>query len=122
MRTIEFNGIQINIYNDLLKYGKEFLGVPDGAHADVEGSDMTGGCASIEHNSISFYVNPNHSFDELLETVAHELGHLITGGYEKNPPDEDGYSEEHEKKANHYQEFTMDAYKLAKKLHSDEKL
>ena len=116
MEKFKFKGIQIHVYYDLLEFGLKYLEVPKGCEPDYESSDKTGGVTIILDNFIAFYVHPKHDFDDLLATVSHELGHLITNGYTENPPDEDKYFDEHEKKAEHYENFVIDAYNLTKKI------
>lgn len=75
----------------------------------------TGYCM-LNTNVVTLLILPNCQFMDLLETISHELGHLIIGGYTYNPPDVEQYYAEHEKKAEHYQNFVLDAYAVTLKV------
>lgn len=86
---------------------------------DVDSLPESAGFADIDGNEIAIYKNEICSFDDLLSSVAHEMGHLITGGYVDNPPGAEVYDELHEAKAEHYETFTVDAYQVAKMIYAD---
>lgn len=97
MYKLKSNSTEVRVYTDAKEYEKAFFD-----ELDKENIPISSGFACISENWIAVYVGKNDQLDELLEIVAHELGHIIYGGYE-----------DHEEKAEHYQEFTMDAYNLA---------
>lgn len=122
MITFNFKNIKINIYTDPMEFAncdeKPFGEIPDDyTFAGVQGGNSTG-FASIDLNMISIYVGPNCEFKDLLSTTSHELGHLIEGGFKKNPPQKDRYFNKHEEKANHYENFVLDSYDLTNLIFS----
>jgi hypothetical protein len=114
MKKITYKKIKVCWYSDPMEYAKKFIDIPEGAElAEVP---QSAGMAELDTKTIHIFMNLCCPFEELLSTVSHELGHLIEGGYKKNPPDKERYSNRHEDKANHYETFTMDAYKLTLKI------
>lgn len=114
MITQEIDNIKINIITNINEWGKEFYDIPEDAilenTEDLEKECM--GFSSIDDNEIWIYKSKNSSFEELLSVVSHELGHLITNGYKKNPPQTKRYNSKHELKAIHYENFVMKSYKI----------
>lgn len=85
----------------------------DAAEPEIAEGFSTG-FAMLEDKIIRLYVGPNPDFEDVLSTVSHELGHLIEGGFRKNPPDKRRWFNRHEAKAEHYEDFALDAYRLTK--------
>lgn len=127
MKTIEYHNIIIRIYTDPMEYAlmdeKPFGEIPEGATfagvVDLDDETKktdTAGFVSLEDKTIRIYVDPKVNFDDLLETVSHEMGHLVEGGFKKNPPPTFFYAKKHEEKAKHYEKFVMDCYFLTRKI------
>lgn len=116
MKSFCHEGIKVEIFESAKEWGETFYNLPDNAVLDEkELKELNGeinGFACLEDNTISLYV-PMIDDDELEETIAHEIGHLVEGGFKKNPPDKSRYNKRHELKANHYQDY----YKLVKKIY-----
>lgn len=119
MKKLQYKGISILVYTDEQQYVNDYFDLPPDAVLDVDSLPESAGFADIDGNEIAIYKNKIASFDDLLSTVAHEMGHLITGGYSENPPREEGYDELHEAKAEHYETFTVDAYQVSKMIYAD---
>ncbi len=114
MVEFKFKNIRVGLYTNPEAFARKFYCVPETAILDMESLPDSAGFSEIEEKLIWIYVGKTCSFEELLSTVAHELGHLITGGFIENPPFEEEYDELHEVKAEHYEDFVLDSYKLAK--------
>ena len=118
MKNFNFNKIEIELYTDSNEWIKEFYpDVPEYCNVDIP---MSTGFANIKDKVVYIFKRDDCTFDDLLETVAHELGHIITGGFKYNPPSISWLywltDNIHEKKAQHYEEFAMTAYNIAKEL------
>jgi hypothetical protein len=72
--------------------------------------------AVVNPNLIFLYLDKSCEFEELLENVSHELGHIARNGFSEMPPHNQLTKAIHEEKANHYKDFTMNAYKISKKV------
>ena len=118
MEKIKIDGINVKIYNNAKEFCYDYFDIPKGAILDVNNLPKSAGFACIPDNEIAININNGCEFSEILGTVAHEIGHIIEGGFVKNPPDEDRYEDIHEKKAEHYENFTLTAYKIAKYIHN----
>ena len=112
MITQKIEDITVSLYTDAEEYTKDFFDIPEGAILDTEDLPESAGFACIKDNSIWIYKREDCCFYDLLSTIAHELGHLVEGGYRKNPPDKMRYDKKHEEKANHYEDFVMKAYRF----------
>lgn len=119
MKKLKYKQIVVELYTDEQEYVNDFFAPPEGAILDIESLPESAGFANIETNTISIFKNKVCSFDDLLSTVAHELGHLITGGFKDNPPQKEKYDYLHEKKAEHYEQFTVDSYQIAKMVYAE---
>ena len=112
-----FNKIKVKVYTDPMEFAnmpeKPFGEIPNGAKfVGIEGDFKSSGFTCLSDKVVRIYVDKKCPFEELLSTVSHELGHLIEGGFKKNPPDKNRYFNKHEEKAEHYENFTLNAYKL----------
>lgn len=116
MRTLMFNDIKVVLYDSKKQFIKHFYDLPRGAVLDESQVPESTGFANLQDKEIYIFKNKGCSFEDLLETVSHELGHLIEGGFKKNPPDKQRYSKRHEEKAEHYENFVINSYKLTKLL------
>jgi len=115
MKEIKFQDKTIRIYSDPMEFvnmekkplgdipeGAEFIGLDDGSKSS--------GFVGLDDKIIRLYVGLGCEFIDLFSTVSHELGHLIEGGFKKNPPHK--YFNKHEAKAEHYENFALDCYML----------
>lgn len=109
----EIEGIKFIVYNNPIEFTSDFFIIPEDAVLN-DYIPTSSGFACIPDNEIAIFKRDDCSFDDLLSTIAHELGHLIEGGFKKNPPDKDRYWKRHEQKAEHYENFTMKAYRITK--------
>ena len=116
MKTFTLENTKVTLYTNVEEYIKDFYDPPEGAVLDTNNLPETAGFACIETNEIWIYKSETCNFEELLSTVAHELGHLIEGGYKKNPPQKRRYDKKHELKAIHYEDFALKAYRIATTL------
>ena len=114
MKEFKFKNISVGLSTDPEAFARKFYDVPENAVLDMESLPDSAGFSEIEAKQIWIYVGKSCSFEEILATIAHELGHLITGGFIVNPPLTEEFDELHEVKAEHYEDFVMDSYKLAK--------
>jgi hypothetical protein len=119
----EFNhkDVTIRVYTDAYEYltAEEAMEIPEGAEfAGVwceESQDWTnhGGFCTLDDKLIRLYIGEGTTFREILALVGHELGHIVEGGFKKNPPDKTRYSRRHEQKACHYEIFSIDVYDIS---------
>lgn len=116
MKTFTCKGIKICYYSDPQEYAKKFVEIPEGAEIAMEYLPKSTGMAEIDTKTIHIFKGSCCDFDELLSTVAHELGHIVEGGYKKNPPQKPRYDNKHEDKANHYEQFVMLARSITKNI------
>lgn len=110
------DNIKVCLYTDANEFTKDFFDIPEGAILDETDLPLSAGFACIEENAIWIYRCEGCTFEDLLSTVAHELGHIITGGYSKNLPESKRYDKKHEQKAEHYEQFVMRAYRITDML------
>jgi hypothetical protein len=114
MKTITFKDISIGLYTDPESFARKFYDVPENAILDMESLPDSAGFSELDEKQIWIYVGKLCSFEELLSTVSHEMGHIVTGGFTNNPPSDEKYDYLHEEKADHYEQFVMNSYELAK--------
>jgi hypothetical protein len=74
------------------------------------------GFVTAEDSTVRLLIHPRCEFVDVLRLVAHETGHKIEGGFKKNPPHKNRYKKLHEDKADHYENFTVDAYEISVKV------
>jgi hypothetical protein len=127
MKKINFKGIEVRLFLEANQFAqlpeKPFGELPEGALfggvVDDSGNRFCStGFTVISQKRIYLFVdNDIFDFRDLLSTVSHELGHLIEGGFKKNPPQKRRYDSRHEAKADHYENFALDAYDLSKMIH-----
>jgi hypothetical protein len=114
-KKIVFNGQEIRIYRDAHAFAntreKPFGTIPKDAELELHNCSSTG-YTMLEDRIIRVFVEKGCSFEDLLGTVSHEMGHLVEGGFKKNPPNKIRYFKRHEVKAEHYENFALNAYKL----------
>ena len=105
MKRFTLFGYKINVCQDIEEWGKEFYGLPEGAEIDnrTELESECMGFAQPEDKEMWLFVPHHHKNNDLSETIAHELGHLMTFK-----------SDDHEKRAEHYENF----YKLVIRIRS----
>ena len=126
MNKIKFKGIVVKIYFDGKSYFNVCL-ILDELPENVDWKSFeivndkgeighsTGYC-DLDKKTIWLCVTKGCEFSDLLSTVSHEMGHLIEGGFKKNPPTGNRYFNLHEKKAGHYENFVLDCYELTNKI------
>jgi Zn-dependent peptidase ImmA (M78 family) len=119
MITKQIENTKVTLYTDAEEYAKDFFDIPEGAILDTNNLTESAGFSSIDDDEIWIFKGKNCSFEELLSTVAHELGHLIEGGYKKNPPQIKRYDSRHELKAIHYENFVIKSHRIATVLFNE---
>jgi len=112
----KYGSIKIFLYKKPLDYVKKVLDIPKDAVLDESRLPESSGCACNSMNTIYLFKRDDCSFEDFLSTVSHELGHLVEGGFKKNPPEKERYNKKHEEKAEHYENFVMQSYYIAKEL------
>ena len=109
MDVLKYEDYTIEVFTTAKEWGTTFYGMPDDvACTEEELKEMNGeinGFACIADKTISLYVPDLTDLDEVETTIAHEVGHIIEGGFKKNPPDKPRYNKKHEVKANHYEDY-----------------
>ena len=104
-------GYRINICQDIEEWGKMFYDLPDGAEIDnrneLESECM--GFAQPEDKEMWLFVPHDHRNNDLSETIAHELGHLMNFVANDYP-----IRKREEKRAEHYENF----YKMVIRIRS----
>lgn len=109
MDIIQYEDYTIKIFTTATEWGKTFYDLPENAVLDEkELNELNGeinGFACISDKTISLYIPDLTDFDEIETTIAHEVGHIIEGGFKKNPPDKARYNKRHEVKAKHYEDY-----------------
>jgi hypothetical protein len=116
MKRFELEGINVKFYTDPLEFCKDYYEIPENAELDRNNLPESAGFACIVDNEIAIQIRNDCSFFELFSTVSHEVGHLIEGGFKKNPPDKNRYFKKHEQKAEHYEQFAIKSYRIAEFL------
>lgn len=95
----------INICQDIYEWGREFYDIHENleiANLD-ELTSKSMGFANIEDKEIWVYIPDNNPKEDYRLTIAHEIGHIIEGGFKRNPAPR--MAKLHEKKAEHYEEY-----------------
>lgn len=118
MKQLQFNDIYVEVYTDAKEFTSKYFDLPEGAIVDETSVPDSAGFANITDKRIAIFVTEICSFEELLSTVAHELGHLIENGFKKNPPQKPRYDKRHEQKAEHYENFVINSYKIAMEIYN----
>ena len=115
MKILKEQDYTINICTDIIEWAKEFYNMPDGAELvnEDEVSSECMGFAQIDEKLVWIFVPKEYDLRDLKETIAHEIGHVIDGGFKKNPAPR--MRNLHENKANHYMNF----YLLVDKIVTD---
>ena len=118
IETFKLDDIQITVCSDIMEYIKldiKPLGeIPENSIPDSN-NDLTHGICDVKNREIYFYINDGAEYDEILEVVSHELGHIVEGGFKNNPDGND--FEANKEKANHYQDFVMTSHKITEILY-----
>lgn len=117
MKQIQFKDISVKVYTNAVEYTNDWFEMPKGAILDENSVPKSAGMADIEGKEIAIFTTKLCSFDDLLSTVAHELGHLVKNGFTKNPPQKPRYNKRHELKADHYESFAIDSYRLSHQIY-----
>jgi len=128
MKKLLFKNIVVEVYQDPMEFANmdekpfgdipdeyQFAGIVNMDNGEV-GEFKSTGFTTLDDKTIRIYCAPDCEFDDLLSTVSHEMGHLIEGGFKKNPPNSNRYTSRHEQKAEHYEHFVMDCYNLTKQI------
>jgi Zn-dependent peptidase ImmA (M78 family) len=119
MITKQIENTKVTYYTDAAEYAKNFFDVPEGFILDIDKFPESAGFSSIDDNEIWIFKGQNCSFEELLSTIAHELGHIVKGGYKKNPSQNILFRKIHELKATHYENFVVKSYRIASILFNE---
>ena len=115
MTILKEQDYTINICTDIFEWAKEFYGMPDDAELvnEDEVNNKCMGFAQLNEKLVWVFVPKEYDLKDLKETIAHEIGHIINGGFKNNPAPR--MRNLHEKKADHYMNF----YLLVDKIVSD---
>lgn len=125
MYSLTHNGIKLRLYTDWVEFfslhncpfdSEHYLSCKQELRNEKGQQCFSTGFAGLDDKIIRVLALPNCPFLCLFETISHELGHLIEGGFKKNPPIYDPkYNNKHEEKAEHYEKFAMNCYALTNK-------
>lgn len=109
MKQFKEQDYTINICIDIIEWAKEFYGMPEGSvlENEQEVSSECMGFANIDEKEIWIFVPKIFNLNDLKETVAHEIGHIIEMEYPTNPDQTDKNFDLHELKADHYMNFYL---------------
>ncbi len=109
MKTIKEQDYTINICTDIIEWAKEFYDMPDGAELvnEKEVSSECMGFAQLDEKLVWVFVPKEYCLNDLKETIAHEIGHIVEMEYPKNPEQIEANDERHEMKADHYMNFYL---------------
>ena len=120
MRSFTYNELTICVYTDPYEWLDEFYEIPEGVEYEVKINDLpdSAGFAQIDDKHIFIFKKKDCDFEDMIATVSHEYGHIIEGGFTHNPPQEDEYDELHEQKAEFYEKFVSDCFKLTNYIFS----
>ena len=117
MIKINFKKYKIRVYTDPMSFSKApekpWGLIPSDAIFEEFTIDHMTGYAIADSMIIRLLVHPGCNFRDVLALVSHETGHKIEGGFKKNPPDAERYRQRHEDKAEHYENFALDAYDIS---------
>jgi hypothetical protein len=109
MKKFTVLGYRVNVCQDIEEWGKVFYDLPEDAKIDnkpeLESECM--GFAQPEDKEMWLFIPHYYKHNDLSETIAHELGHLMTFKTDDYPEEE-----REEKKAEHYENF----YKLVVRI------
>ena len=119
MKSFSHKGYTIEVFDDIKEWGITFYDMPENAVIEEsffkEFNNEISGFANIEDKIIHLFIYNKDDLIEIENTIAHEVGHIIEGGFKKSPPNKSRYDKRHELKANHYQDYYMlvrDIYEL----------
>jgi hypothetical protein len=108
MKRFTVLGHKVNVCQDIEEWGRTFYDIPD----DIDFSSLDNrqelesecmGFACPEDKEMWLFIPRDYKSNDLSETIAHELGHLMTFK-----------SDDHEKRAEHYEGF----YKMVIRIRS----
>lgn len=120
MKQFKEQDYTVNICTDIMEWGKEFYGMPDGAElenrSELESECM--GFSQIDDKEIWVFVPKYFNEDELAETLAHEIGHIIVPEFITNPDQIEGNDELHEQKAEYYENYYVTVRRMLNKAKS----
>lgn len=107
MRILQEGGYTVHVCTDIIEWAKEFYDMPDGAILanEEEVSKKCMGFAQPDGKLIWIFIPDVYDLRDLKETIAHEVGHIVEGGFKKNPAAR--MLKLNELKANHYMDFYM---------------
>jgi hypothetical protein len=120
MKQFKEQEYTVNICTDIMEWGKEFYGMPDNAELDNR-SELESECmgfSQIDDKEIWVFVPKDASEEEIGETLAHEVGHIIVPEFITNPEQIDGNDELHEQKAEYYKNYYMTVRRMLNKAMS----
>ena len=105
MDQFKIKDYTVNICQDIYEWGREFYGIPDNAELEniQELTSTSMGFSMLEEKELWVYIPEGNKKECYRSTIAHELGHIIEGGFKKNPAPR--MSKLHEKKAEHYEQY-----------------
>ena len=112
MKQLTYNQLTIEVYTDPDEWITEFFENSDECNMSREELLNIDGFADIEGNIIYLFKRVDYTFVDILATIAHEYGHIIKNSPSDDIPLEPEYNELHEEKAEFYEEFVLDCYKL----------
>lgn len=104
MEKFKIEDYTINVCRDIIEWGVFFYGIPEDAQIQniEELTTESMGFAIIEDKEIFIFI-PIGNQNCYKSTIAHEIGHIIEGGFKKNPTPR--MNKLHEKKAEHYEYY-----------------
>jgi hypothetical protein len=117
MKQFKEQEYTVNICTDIIEWAKEFYGMPDNAELDNR-SELESECmgfSQIDDKEIWVFIPKNASEEEIGETLAHEVGHIIVPEWTCNPEQIDGTEELHEQKAEFYENYYMSVRRMLAK-------
>ncbi len=105
MHQFKIKDYTINIYQEIYEWAYEFYGIPKYAElVDVEElTSVSMGFSVLEDKQLSVYIPNGNKKECYRSTIAHEVGHIIEGGFKHNPAPR--MLKLHEKKAEHYEQY-----------------
>lgn len=105
MNQFKVKEYTINVCQDIYEWGREFYGVPENVELDniEELTSTSMGFAMLEEKIIWVFIPKGNKKECYRSTIAHEVGHIIEGGFKKNPAPR--MNKLHELKAEHYENY-----------------
>jgi len=105
MNQFKIKDYTINICQDIYEWGREFYNVPENTILDniEELTSTSMGFSMIEEKEVWIFIPEGNEKECYRSTIAHEVGHIIEGGFKKNPAPRMNML--HEKKAEHYEQY-----------------